>query len=375
MTRELSPIIWCAGVVVAVVLGLPLWQAQLNHHALSLELIPIGVLSVAVALSWRFRLSYHSYLGVLLLVAYPFQSPLTGLESYFVLGSNDLFLLLALNLWLLPRAPAQGGYLAGWFSWLIAQCWLLQNLSWDWLYPFVSSVLIETPMHYLFLLPAARYFSALIKGQHEALIPLLLGAMAWLVSSWPMPWPGSVLLYSGISGILLLVVFDGAYRLAFRDGLTGLPARRTLDGDLCHANGTVYVAMLDVDHFKQFNDAHGHTWGDLALRELAYKLRRVKGAKAYRYGGEEFTLVFRRASREEVEQALEGLRRAVEKHILVIPRLSHTRERTNVRAQVSISIGVAQRHGQHELIDSVLKRADRALYRAKEEGRNRIEWG
>lgn len=375
MTRELSPILWCAIVVVAVVLGLPLWQARLDNHALSLELIPVGLLLLSVGLSWRFRLSYCSYLGLLLLVAYPLQSPLTGVEPFFILSDNDLYLLLALNLLLLPATPANGAYLAGWFSWLLAQCLLLQNLSWDWLRPHLSSVLMETPMHYLFAFPAARYLMALMQGKREELVPVLLGAMAWLVSGWPMPWPGAVLLYTGIGGILVLVVFDGAYRLAFRDGLTGLPARRTLDGDLANAGPQVHIAMLDVDHFKQFNDTYGHTWGDLALRSLASQLRAVKGARAYRYGGEEFTLVFRRATRQEVAQALETLRADVEKRGLVVSRPNRDGQIQESRVTLTISLGSAQRHGQHEQIGSVIKRADKALYRAKEEGRNRLLWG
>ncbi|MBW3139038.1 GGDEF domain-containing protein [Ferrimonas balearica] len=375
MTRELSPILWCALVVVAVVLGLPLWQAHLNHYALSLELIPVGLLLLAIGLAWRFRLSYHSYLGLLLLVAYPFQSPLSGLTPLLILSTNDIYLLLALNLLLLPKAPATGAYLAGWLGWLVGQCLLLQHLSWDWLYPMVSPRLLNTPMHYLLVVPAARFFWALSQGKQEDLIPLLLGAMAWLVSGWPMPWPGGVLLYSGIAGILMLVVFDGAYRLAFRDGLTGLPARRTLDGDLSDTGALVHIAMLDVDHFKAFNDTHGHTWGDLALRELATKLRRVKGARAYRYGGEEFTLVFRKASRSEVVAALEALRVAVEEGTMVVTQSGKDGGAQPVRASLTISAGVAQRHGQHEQIGTVLKRADMALYRAKEEGRNRIVLG
>ncbi|MBY5920379.1 GGDEF domain-containing protein [Ferrimonas balearica] len=375
MTRELSPILWCAIVVVAVVLGLPMWQAQLDHHALSLELIPVGLLLLSVGLAWRFRLSFYSYLGLLLLVAYPFQSPLTGLEPFFVLSDNNIYLLLALNLLLLPGAPANGAYLMGWFTWLLAQCLLLQNLSWDWLRPHLGGSLLDTPMHYLFALPAARYLNAMMRGKRDELIPLLLGAMAWLVSGWPMPWPGAVLLYTGISAILVLVVFDGAYRLAFRDGLTGLPARRTLDGDLSNAGPRVHIAMLDVDHFKQFNDAYGHTWGDLALRSLASQLRGVKGARAYRYGGEEFTLVFRRAARQEVDEALESLRAAVENRVLTVTQPTPAGEIREARVTLTISIGSAQRHGQHEHIGSVIKRADKALYRAKEEGRNRVLWG
>ncbi|MBY5991633.1 GGDEF domain-containing protein [Ferrimonas balearica] len=378
MTRELSPILWCALVVTAVTLGLPWWQAQLDPHALSVELMPFVVLLITVILAWRFRLAYHSYLGLLLWVAYPFQAPFSGLEQYFVLSNNDIYLLLALNLLWLPSTPPNAWYLLGWGGWLVGQCLLLQSLSWHWLEPHLPPALVQTPMHYLFLLPATRYFLGLMQGRSEMLTPLLLGAMAWLVSGWPMPWPGAVLLYAGISALLMLSVFDGAYRLAFRDGLTGLPARRTLDGDLEHAAQRTHIAMIDVDHFKEFNDNHGHNWGDNALRLLASQLRKVRGARAYRYGGEEFTLVFKRASRAEVEAALQKLQGALNAQTMIIPQPKNEADEQGsvaVRAQFTVSIGVAQRHGPHELVASVIKRADRALYRAKEEGRNRAVWG
>lgn len=93
--------------------------------------------------------------------------------------------------------------------------------------------------------------------------------------------------------MLILVVAHEAYQMAFRDELTGLPGRRALNERLQRLGRTYVIAMAGVDHFKRFHDTHGHDVGDQVLRLVASQLRQIGGGgKAYRYGGEELTLVF-----------------------------------------------------------------------------------
>lgn len=92
--------------------------------------------------------------------------------------------------------------------------------------------------------------------------------------------------------ILAVAVLQDIFHLAFRDPLTGLMSRRALDEALSTLGRRCAVAMVDVDHFKRVNDAYGHDTGDQVLKMVARKLARVRAARAYRYGGEEFALVF-----------------------------------------------------------------------------------
>lgn len=121
------------------------------------------------------------------------------------------------------------------------------------------------------------------------------------------------------------------------------------------------VIILDVDHFKSFNDTHGHAVGDLVLQRVAATCKKVAADLALlaRYGGEEFVLATNRT--KEVEDLAERLRREVE--ATLVPT------ETGRNLAVTISVGVA---GGTASVESLLKAADEALYRAKEQGRNRV---
>ncbi|HUF74818.1 MAG TPA: GGDEF domain-containing protein, partial [Longimicrobiales bacterium] len=124
--------------------------------------------------------------------------------------------------------------------------------------------------------------------------------------------PSGILLM-GCGLVLTLSVLEQSYSMAYRDELTGLPARRALMKDLADIGGTYTVAMVDVDHFKSFNDRHGHDVGDQVLKLVASKLGGASGGgKAYRYGGEEFTLLFPGRVRDDALPHVEDVRASVE---------------------------------------------------------------
>jgi diguanylate cyclase (GGDEF)-like protein len=196
----------------------------------------------------------------------------------------------------------------------------------------------------------------------------------------PGPAPG---IYLGTAGlVLVLSAIEASYLLAFQDGLTQLPARRALTEALQRLGGQYTIAMIDVDRFKRFNDEYGHDVGDHVLRMVAAKLARVEGGgRAYRYGGEEFAILFPGKAVEDTLPHLEAVREAVAESAFTIRgriRVQRRREqpkgaRPNRRqASITISIGVAERNGRRGTPDQVIRAADQALYRAKEEGRNRI---
>ena len=189
-------------------------------------------------------------------------------------------------------------------------------------------------------------------------------------------------IYLGTAGLVLVVsVIEASYLLAYQDGLTQLPARRALTEALQRLGGQYTIAMIDVDHFKRFNDEYGHDVGDHVLRMVAAKLGHVEGGgRAYRYGGEEFAILFPGKAVEETLPYLEAVREAVADTAFTIRgriRAQRKREqpkgnRPRRRTSITISIGVAERNGRRDTPDQVIRAADQALYRAKEDGRNRI---
>jgi len=142
------------------------------------------------------------------------------------------------------------------------------------------------------------------------------------------------------------------------------------------------VAMIDVDHFKKFNDEYGHDAGDQLLRMLASKLTKVLGDdKAFRYGGEEFCVLFSGQSIQDAIPHLETLRRAVEGSPLTLrgldrptqkPKESKSDGAQRQTASVTVSIGVAEAKDRNTDPEQVIKAADEALYRAKNTGRNMV---
>jgi diguanylate cyclase (GGDEF)-like protein len=165
-------------------------------------------------------------------------------------------------------------------------------------------------------------------------------------------------------------------RLAITDGLTGLHTRRFLEEQLAleearaRRSGTlIALFIVDVDHFKSINDRYGHPAGDLALIEIAARLREVTrpGDVLARYGGEEFALLVPGASADELSGLAERLRNQVASSPITV--------RADTYVAVTISVGSASfpLHGEDPA--ELVAAADRALYRAKAEGRNRAVIG
>ncbi len=182
-------------------------------------------------------------------------------------------------------------------------------------------------------------------------------------------------LFFSIAGIMLiLAVIQDSYAMAYLDELTGLPARRALKEELMKLRGEYTIAMVDIDFFKKFNDTYGHDTGDEVLRLVASVLKKVEGGgKAFRYGGEEFTIVFPYTTSADAIPELEKLRIAVAKtpYAYRKPQEKTAKKKPSVKQlSVTISIGVAERSEKNKLTDEVIKAADTALYRAKEKGRN-----
>lgn len=184
--------------------------------------------------------------------------------------------------------------------------------------------------------------------------------------------------------ILLLSVLQESHNMAYRDDLTGLLSRRALNEQLAGLGRNYAIAMLDLDHFKRLNDSLGHDVGDQVLRMVAARIRKVGGGgKAYRYGGEEFTIVFHGRTAEDVLPSLEDLRSSIASYQFLVRsssrpdsmregRKRRSRSGESTPVSVTMSIGVAESSRRMRDPHDVMAAADAALYRAKNRGRNRV---
>ena len=193
------------------------------------------------------------------------------------------------------------------------------------------------------------------------------------------------LVYLSASAVILCIsVLEISYKLAYRDELTGLPARRALYETFAKLGGHYSLAMTDIDHFKKFNDKYGHDAGDEVLRMVAQKLARVTGGgKAFRYGGEEFTIVFPGMAVEETVDHLEALREAIEQSPFIPkpkpedPKKAGKPKKRAPAAQkpVSVTISLGAAESERGLTpDEILKKADDNLYKSKKNGRNQLTY-
>ncbi|MBV9480361.1 MAG: GGDEF domain-containing protein [Acidobacteria bacterium] len=202
--------------------------------------------------------------------------------------------------------------------------------------------------------------------------------------------------YLGTSALILLCsLIETSYVMAYHDELTGLPGRRAFNQLLLALKNQYTIAIIDIDHFKSFNDTYGHDTGDEVLRMVASRLAAVTGGgKAFRLGGEEFAIVFAESSAGAAFEHLEGLRETIAtsgfkvRHRLDRRKRARSPQdrrqpgnkqprkrapRAGASVSVTVSIGVAEASEKTENVDQIISAADQALYRAKKSGRNRVE--
>ncbi len=223
--------------------------------------------------------------------------------------------------------------------------------------------------------------------RRNALTAGLVGALAasFLAGSGDASAMAPTVYYTAAGLILAVAGIESSFTLAYTDELTGLPGRRRLNEELLNLGKRYALAMIDVDHFKKFNDRYGHDAGDQVLRMIGKKLAGLGGGgRAFRYGGEEFTAVFPGKDVDEALAYLERYRRQVAANGFVPrgtqrkksgPESRNTPPNRKNSVQVTVSVGLAGPKKGVTDPAGVLKLADQALYRAKNAGRNRIRMG
>lgn len=226
------------------------------------------------------------------------------------------------------------------------------------------------------LLAAVEYFSiALIAdtfwelNDTELYAPFLYGAFNWSTQVSRL----ILLLTAALLSFAVVTRTQELVRLSTRDPLTGLFNRgyfhERVTGEVARAqrNGQpLTIAMVDVDHFKSFNDTHGHAAGDLVLQAIAVALRRSfrKTDIVSRYGGEEFVIVMPDTDLGAASRKLEDVRRSIES--------ARTQTSTGKTVNVTISAGLAGFPNDGMKEEELLAIADARLFQAKDGGRNRI---
>ncbi len=183
------------------------------------------------------------------------------------------------------------------------------------------------------------------------------------------------------SALLFIAMLYNTHRMAFYDTLTGLKNRRSLDIAMQGLRGKYAIAMLDIDHFKKINDRFGHDFGDQVLRATAARLRRVPGFKPFRYGGEEFCMIFRGRMASRAEEICEMVREEISGRPLALRSAQRPARKPANKAKfrekvpgvkVTVSIGIAQVKPDRTHPEAVREAADKALYRAKKTGRDKV---
>jgi GGDEF domain-containing protein len=414
MKSLLKPAIWIAVAATLLHTGLVAPSAALISFALYAALI------AGLLMAWRF---HSSRIFFALLVLFLAERAMSYFSSGHVAGNGpgsmavaSVGLLLPLNFVLLSLAQEKGFTFSS-----VAPAGLLL---------FVESVFVAVLCRpdSLAVTPRALHHPALAQPLPFAILVTFAGAAVVLLIRfvllhkpvesgllWALAASFLALRFGGAGRIasayfataafvLAVSMVETSYLLAYHDELTALPSRRAFHEALLRLEPPYSIAMLDIDHFKRCNDTYGHDTGDQVLRLVASRLARVTGGgQAYRCGGEEFAIVFPGKTTPNILDELEQLRANIENssfHLRgqdrrqeergpdrrgsggrnarsrgnAIRQLSRTKADTRAtELSVTASIGVATASADNSSTEKVVQAADRALYRAKAAGRNRIE--
>ncbi len=251
----------------------------------------------------------------------------------------------------------------------------------------VTGLILSWSASFLYMLVVLVGLHHLIKRNDDFAAMIITIALFGFVTLAKLNLAGiSTVMFCAMSAALIIAMMGSSYDMAYRDELSGLLGRRALNDRLRGLARQYVIAMMDVDHFKKFNDTHGHDIGDEVLKMVARKIGAVQGGgTAYRYGGEEFCVVFAGRDMDYCRPLLEDVRRDVQNHQMRIRDDSHrpkskqavkqrrgrrVKSRNGTSVSVTVSIGMAEPGSKHDNPEAVLKAADTALYKAKKKGRN-----
>jgi diguanylate cyclase (GGDEF)-like protein len=397
LRRVLMQLVWPNGTIVLIA-AVAIASGFFNRPiASSANYAAVAVIAAGLLTAWRFH-AMRSIAGLLLFAgttfAFAHASVAPGLFTAlsFLLPLNVVALLLVeeftlslepIGYWI-SFAAVQAGVLA-------ATCrpneatssWMLLHSHPAWwpkmpIGPITTFCFVAASLALLFKFAKDR--RALDAGLAWSLLPSLLACFS----------SGSLrTAYLAAGAIAITVsVIETSYQLAYEDELTRLPGRRAFNQTIAALDDEYAIAMVDVDHFKIFNDTYGHEVGDQVLRMVASRLASVTGeGRSFRCGGEEFAVVFPGKKADDVIEHVEQLRRSIEDSMFTVRGPSRSQRRRDERrychsarhlqnqklgTSVTVSIGLAQPRTPADDVKWVVEAADKALYAAKQRGRNRV---
>lgn len=270
-------------------------------------------------------------------------------------------------------------------AWIItsASLDLLAIINGEFLYPMFQFIPEITPLCLLVLCLSSAVLLLQLRFTQSDFTALSLGMVlaAALLIYWRGIQLGVPIMVSSAGLMMSVFIIQNSYSMAYMDELTEIPGRRALREELMKLSGIYVIAMVDIDFFKKFNDQYGHDVGDEVLRMVAAKLDRVTGGgQAYRYGGEEFAIVFSGKDLDDALPHLEKVREAIAQSDFSIRGKNRPKKKPEVikpagktkKVSVTVSIGAAEKSPRRSNAQEVLTAADKALYRAKQNGRNRV---
>jgi diguanylate cyclase (GGDEF)-like protein len=217
------------------------------------------------------------------------------------------------------------------------------------------------------------FASFLESKQVEKSLPwaLLIAGIPILIPEATFAW------HLGGAGVIFsFALSQDAYKMAYIDTLTSIPSRRAMEEYFERLSPPFTIAMSDIDHFKNFNDTYGHDVGDDVLRKVAQTLKGVEGGgRAFRYGGEEFAIIFASKEAKDCKVYLESLREKIANQGFVVrsnERAPKNAKNVGKKVNLTISIGACD-NSWGSSIPAIVKRADTLLYSAKKSGRNCVK--
>lgn len=406
MLRKTTPLLLPMAILMAAWLLLP--RIPLIHPEKMALLTSAPYLLIAVGLILAFHFRRGRIFVVLLLFAfcyYLYESRLSGLAGPFTpeawLIFKGISILLPFNLMICSLMNEKGALtkagrmrllflvFQGFIFWLtfrynLQGLWVILTgklISW----PMLDQLSVSQGSVILFIAAGSISLWRAISRQSPIDGGVFGGTIAaFVLLNWI--WAPHVPVVSSAAAALILVaaVIQDSHNMAFRDDLTKLPSRRALNEQLPCLGSRFAIAMVDVDHFKRFNDNFGHDVGDQVLKMIASKLMNVTGrGRAFRYGGEEFTIIFPGKGVEEAAPHLESLRKVIAGYQMYLRENDRPKDdgrgktrRSNKRpdqyVSVTVSIGIAERGDRFSTANEVIKAADEALYKAKNKGRNQV---
>jgi diguanylate cyclase (GGDEF)-like protein len=399
----------------AILLGafllLGLWS--INPSVYGVTFFYYAAFIAALLLSWRFHTTRVFLAAVVLLLAHRalefFAQGHVSPSGPGRVAFEAIALLVPLNFILLTFFPERGAPGRSLF-------WFLALLFFESVFVAViarpeqpTPVFLHaspvTSIHWRLPQPALLFFVIALAYLLVRLVrfqkPTVIGMFWSLIAVWLALNAGGIgkvgSAYFGVAALILAgSIVENSYALAYRDELTGLHSRRAFNDALLRLKPPYAVAAVDIDHFKSINDTYGHDVGDQVLRMVASKLARVGGGgDPFRVGGEEFTILFAGKTGKEIVDILELLRLEIESSTFRVrtgderrkvqrstDRRSERKKReaprlttsSPVSLSVTVSIGIGE--SQPKLSsEEIINQADKALYRAKRGGRNRVETG